>query len=200
MRNLLFLLFVFGLYAEPVPNDGTKIKPVLVGSTFPELILKNSKSKDVNLKTLLKGKPAVVVYYRGGWCPFCNRHLEAIGQSLEKLTKLGYEIIAISADAPGKMNVDKTQKYTSLSDNEMTGAKKLGIAFKVSDALFKTYKEKYSIDLEAWSGKKHHMLPVPSVFILNKKSEIVFHYINPNYQIRLDKEVLMAAAKAALKN
>src|SRR5262249_41512330 len=39
---------------------------------------------------------------------------------------------------------------------------------------FDTYKNKYKIDLEEYSGAKHHLLPAPAVFIIGGKGQILF--------------------------
>ena len=83
-----------------------------------------------------------------------------------------------------------------VSDNEMTGAQALGIAFRVDDATVKKYKESYGIDLEADSGRTHHLLPVPSVFIVGTDGVIQFSYVNPDYKVRIDPDVLLNAAKS----
>lgn len=80
----------------------------------------------------------------------------------------------------------------------MVASKAFGLAFKVAETTVEQYK-KGGIDLENASGEKHHLLPVPAVFIVGTDGIIKFEYINPNYKVRLDPDVLLAAAKAALK-
>ena len=53
----------------------------------------------------------------------------------------------------------------------------------------------YKIDLTEYSGEKHGLLPVPSVFIVNKKGMILFEYVNPDYKVRLEAKTLMEQAK-----
>jgi peroxiredoxin len=124
-------------------------------------------------------------------------------QSIEsELVQLGFQIIAVSPDRPEilkKLAEKKGLKYYVLSDNEMTAAISLGIAFKVDDATVKKYKTSFGIDLEADSGQKHHLLPVPSVFVIGHDGVIQFSYVNPNYKVRIDPGVLMEAAKAVIR-
>ena len=80
----------------------------------------------------------------------------------------------------------------------MTAASAFGIAHKVDDDTLKVYKN-YGIDLEESSGEQHHLLPVPSVVRVGKSGRIEFQYVNPDYKIRLDPQVLLAAAKAAAR-
>ncbi len=124
--------------------------------------------------------------------------LQTIAGDLEKL---GYQIIAISPDRPEKLkeSLGKTKvEYLLLSDSEMEAARAMGVAFKVDDDTLEIFK-KYNIDLEQASGKDHHLLPVPSVFVFGKDAKVKFTYVNPDYRIRIDPTVLLAAAKGAAK-
>jgi len=115
-----------------------------------------------------------------------------------QLTELGYQIVAISPDKPEKLAASIAKQsltYTLVSDSEASGIKGFGIAFRINDETFESYK-KFKIDLEEYSGAKHHLLPVPAVFIIGKKGTILFQYVNPDYKVRLHPDVLLAAAKA----
>jgi hypothetical protein len=39
-------------------------------------------------------------------------------------------------------------------------------------------------------------LPVPAVYLVDDGGSITFHYVHPNHKIRLDPELLLAAARA----
>jgi peroxiredoxin len=117
-----------------------------------------------------------------------------------RLRELGYRIIAISPDRLEKVSesIDKhNMTYTLLSDSSMAAAKAFGIAFEVDKPMLEKLAT-YNIDIEDASGKEHHLLPVPSVFLVGKDGIIDFVYANPDYKTRLAPEVLLAAAKAAL--
>lgn len=51
------------------------------------------------------------------------------------------------------------------------------------------------MNLEEASGEKHHILPVPAVFIVDDNSVIQFEYVNPNYKVRLNSEILLKVAE-----
>jgi peroxiredoxin len=117
-----------------------------------------------------------------------------------ELLELGYQIIAISPDKGENLKTTKEKhemNYQLLSDSKMKAAIAFGIAFKVDSETFKKYKS-YEIDLESASGEKHHLLPVPAVFLINTEGIILFQYVNPNYKVRLRKEIILAAARAFL--
>jgi len=114
---------------------------------------------------------------------------------------LGYQIIAISADRPGKIKeIAEKEKYNYIliSDSSMSGAMAFGLAYRVDDKMVETLKG-YNMDIEAASGEKHHILPVPAAFVVGTDGVIKFSYINPNYQERINPDLLLLAAKIALQ-
>ena len=123
-------------------------------------------------------------------------------QNIElKLAQSGYQIIAVSPDRPAKLcqSIQKHKwNYLLLSDSKMMGARALGIAFRVDEKTLERYKN-LDIDLEDASGETHHLLPVPSVFIVGTDGIIKFEYVNPNYKVRPNSDLLLAAAKTSLE-
>ena len=118
-----------------------------------------------------------------------------------QVIELGYQIIAISADRPEKLQ-ESVQKhelnYTVLSDSKAISPQAFGIAFILDDKTLERYKQ-FNIDIEDASGQTHHILPAPSAFVVGTDGTIKFSYTNPNHRVRIDPDVLLAAAKAALK-
>src|SRR5438128_11788052 len=45
------------------------------GDSAPDFILPDAQGNPVRLYSLLREGRVVVVFYRGGWCPYCNLHL-----------------------------------------------------------------------------------------------------------------------------
>lgn len=180
-------------------EDATQIKPILLGHQTSGLSAIDENNKKVDISKLISKKPTVLVFYRGGWCPYCNRQLGDLQKVNKEVDNLGFQIVAISPDQPSVAkthNSNNKHKYTTLSDSNLDLAKHFGIVFKVNDALFKKYKTKYGIDLEANSGKKHHLLPVPSVFLIDTDGIVKFSYVNVDYKVRLDSKVLLSAIKS----
>ena len=152
----------------------------------------------MNLPAAAKEQPLVLIFYRGGWCPYCNVHLGQLQEIDPQLRELGYRIVAVSPDRQEKMaeSLDKTKMtYTLLSDSSMAAAKAFGLAFEVDAEMLKKL-DSYNIDIEDASGEQHHMLPVPAVFLVGTDGVIDFVYANPDYKIRIDPEVLLAEAKS----
>jgi peroxiredoxin len=175
-----------------------QICPILVGANVPELTLRTVDGELFNLNEAIRNKPTVLIFYRGGWCPYCNMQLGQLRDIEPEIIKYGYQIIAISPDRPKKLieSIDEHKmNYLLLSDSNMAVAKAFGIAFKLDDATLKKYEE-YGIDLHDASGQKHYSLPVPAVFVIGTDGIIKFEYVNPNYAVRLDPNILLSVAKA----
>lgn len=182
--------------ADDVPTNAQDTKPLKVGTAAPDADLTTIKGTAIKLATQLNGKPAVLVFYRGGWCPFCNVHLSELGQIADEVKAKGVQIIGISPDTPAELekSIGKNKiTYTLLSDSKADAMRKFGIAFRVDDETFNMYRDRFNLDLEKASGEKHHYLPVPAVFVINAKGIITFAYSNPDYKVRLKGQEILKA-------
>ncbi len=178
-------------YADGVPQRATDIAPLLIGELAPDLSLFTKEGKEVKLLVKLSEKQTVLIFYRGGWCPYCNLHLAEL-QGIEKdIVALGYQVIAISPDSPGNLKAslhNHQLSYALLSDANMALSRAFGLAYAVPEASKERLKQ-------SSGGLNEGMLPVPSVFILNTKGEILFEYINPDYKKRLKGSLLLSVLK-----
>lgn len=183
-----------------VPNDPSRVKPLQVGVAAPPFDVRTATGEPFHFEPKSLQKPTVLIFYRGGWCPYCNAHLGQLRTAEPQLISMGYDVLFLSADRPELLRPSLKEKgitYTLLSDANMHAARAFGIAFRVDDATVQQYK-KFNIDLEATSGATHHELPVPAIFIVDRDGTIRFAYWNPDYKVRLNGEELLAAARGAL--
>ena len=204
MQRIIILTLLFLLALPAVAADAglasapNQVRPLLLGSAMPDVDLKTLDGKPTTLKAQVAGKPTVLVFYRGGWCPFCNLQLSELRLIRKDLDGLGFQMIAISPDLPAELNktVEKDQlDYTLLSDAKADALRAFGIGYRLDDETYAKYQE-YGIDLETSSGEDHHALPVPSVFIVDADGVLQFSYSHPDYKIRVPGSVILAAAKA----
>ncbi len=114
-----------------------------------------------------------------------------------ELKNLDVQLLAVSPDKPSKVRetIERHKmSFILLSDSDMVAARSFRVAYKLDDQTLAEFK-KYNIDVEDASGQRHHMLPVPAVFLVTTNGLIQFEYVNPDYKVRLDPELLVAAAK-----
>ena len=138
-----------------------------------------------------------MIFYRGGWCPYCNTQLSDLHTVEPKLRTRGFEIVFLSTDQPKLLysSLKATDiHYTLLSDSHLEAAQAFHVAYHVNDATLAKMRE-YGVDLEASTGTTLHELPVPSVFIIDTSGTIRYVYSNPDYKIRLGADALWAAAE-----
>lgn len=188
------------LLGATLAHAQTNAPPLKVGDSIPDVKLRTEDDKEVSLRKLVSEKPTVLIFYRGGWCPFCNRQLQSLAGIEDDLDKAGVQLLAISMDQPAKLKVTPDREklhYRLLSDSDAVAVKAFGIAFTVEDSLVKKYKDSYKIDLEAASGNKNHILPHPAVFVANTNGVIRFAHVNPDYKVRLEPKQILEAARAA---
>jgi peroxiredoxin len=206
-RRLAFAVSLFALAlgargATPaIAASPEAANPLGVGATAPGAMLTAIDGTKFDLAKAFAEKPTVLVFYRGSWCPFCNRQLAALGELEPKLLALGYQIIAVSPDtADGLKTMAGKNKlpYRLLSDRAMIASSAYGVAFRMPDATEKFYRSK-GVDLAPIPGGEGAWLPVPTVYLIGRDGVIKFAFSNPDYKVRLSTEALLAAAQATAK-
>ena len=187
--------------AEELPNAPDKVQPILLSLKMPDANVQSLQGKAISLSAVAAGKPMILVFYRGGWCPYCNVQLSDLRLIQKQTDALGYQMVGVSPDTPTELNrtIDKQKlEYTLISDSKANAMRAFGIAYRLDDKTVEKYKE-YDIDLERSSGETHHGLPVPSVFIIDAQGIVQFSYVNPDYKARVPSSVVLAAAEAIAK-
>ena len=198
---VLALVMSFSLTAKPIAQSDNDVAPLLNGQNIPDVTLKSLDGKSVNLHTLVQQKPTIFFFYRGGWCPFCNMQMGQLQGIQPKLIEMGFQLVGISPDTPEKLRKSMTKNkldYLLLSDADQNAMKAFGVAFYTSKKVTARYakvpelKEKL---VDIGNGDKRLVLPVPAIFVSDKQGLIHFQYVNPNFRVRAEPELLLTAAK-----
>lgn len=205
LATLLLLLMSLPLTAEPVTvkpiaESPTTISPLLNGQQVPEVLIKDLLGETVELKQLLQGKPSVIFFYRGGWCPFCNAQMGQLQAIEGDLLKMGFQLIGISPDAPEELRASMTKNdlnYTLVSDADLNAMRAFGLAYFSSQSITERYMSKMQLNNRLWknaAGEERLVLPVPAVYITDKTGLVHFQYLNPNYKVRAEPKLILTAA------
>jgi len=178
---------------------------MLFAQKKPEGLFINSKAPDfkgtdqdgnaLRLKDLVKKGNVVLIFYRGNWCPYCNRQLSQLQDSLQFIKDKGAQVIAVTPEqAEGiSKTIEKTKaSFPIIFDEDRKIMKAYDVSFAVDEKSISRYKMA-GIDLEKNNGKNGANLPVPAVYIINKESTIIYRFFEPNYKNR-------ASVKEILKN
>ena len=187
LSSIVLLALSLNVFAQ-VADKAENVSPLMISQSVPKIDVLSLEGKAVKITDVIKEKPSVLVFYRGGWCPFCNGHLSELGKAQKEILELGYQIIAISPDSPEKLKetIEKDGlTYSLYSDLEGNLIKAMGIAFEAP--------ENYKPMLDKLSGGKHaKILPIPSVFVLDTKGTIEFEYVSPDYKNRISSDLLIS--------
>jgi peroxiredoxin len=166
-----------------------------VGAGFPRLTLPDQLGRPVDLGASADARPLIVVFYRGGWCPYCNLELRAYQQMLPEILGTGARLVAVSPETPDHA-LDTAQKndlaFDVLSDVEGKLADALGIRFELSPDVKALY-EKFGHDLPEHNGDGKWTLPIPATYVVDRGGRIAFAHVEPDYRLRADPNDVMAA-------
>jgi peroxiredoxin len=170
-----------------------------VGSTFEDVDLLDPKGVSTSLYTATSGARAVLVFYRGVWCPFCNIALRTYeAELLPELTKRGVPLVAISPQKPdGSLSMAEKDELTFavLSDPGNQLARALGILTAPSpDALVAQLA--HGMDLTAINGDGTTALPMPTTVILDADGTVQWIDVHPDYTTRSEPAEILAAIDA----
>jgi peroxiredoxin len=171
-----------------------------VGSKAPDATLPDVTGQSQRLSALYAGGPVFVVFYRGGWCPFCNLQLHRLAAALPQFQQKGLQIAAISVDTPGeeaKTQAKQGVAFPMLSDSDLAVHKAFHVVHVPPDAEAKALAG-YGIDLEKYSGQRHHSFAVPAIFLIDRTGTIRWQHVDQDYKTRPTPEQMLDIAARAL--
>lgn len=186
MKKTFLILLIVSIFAsitvaEEMPGT------LSVGNKVIDFEAKNVHGDKVVLSEYYSNGKVMLVFYRGGWCMFCNIQLQEIEEYIEDLKALDITVVAISVDLPAKALETKTDK--NLSFDIIAGLQteildKYGLINKIPDNTAKMYKEKYHIDLESASGKTDHVIAIPATYVVDQSGIVIYAYADEDYKSR----------------
>jgi peroxiredoxin len=184
---------------ERMIGRGTSPEAVAAGDLLQDFILPDTTGQDVSLSKLVASGPAVLVFYRGGWCPYCNIALRAYqAQLVPALAEKGIPVVAISPQTPdGSLSTQETKEltFTVLSDPGNQIAGELGILTAPSDDA-RAAQLQLGLDLTKVNVDATTTLPMPAVVIVDEAGVIRWLDVHADYTTRTEpREVLQAIAR-----
>lgn len=172
------------LHARGVPAGVVKVGDILAPFT-----LRNAVGTPVTLDDLLSTGPAVLVFYRGGWCPYCNLALRTYQRELlPQLHTWQARMAAISPQTPDQ-SLSTAEKaaldFEVLSDPRGELARRIGIAFEQAEDVLAAQR-KLGLDLAEVNEEGSTQLPMPTVLIVDQDRTVRFVDVHPDYTTRTE--------------
>jgi peroxiredoxin len=161
-----------------------------VGGAAPDITLPDALGRGVSLRSLWQQGPLVLIFYRGGWCPYCNLELRAWQQRLAELGALGASLVAISPQTPDN-SLSTAQKneleFAVLSDSSLAASQAFGVAFTLAPELIDLY-SRVGNDLPTLNGNGQWVLPVPATYVIDRQGRIAFAHVEADYRERAEPD------------
>lgn len=204
MKHILLSLFIaIGTLASAQKNNLAKFgideqayipTGLSVGDTAINFRGIDQNGNKFVLSEALKNGPVIVVFYRGVWCGICSRHLMALEEDLNLLTKKGAQVVAISPEVEmlRDATAEKTKvSFSLLSDGDGKIMEQYDVAFTVTDDYVKKVKAYADMELSENHNQDIAKLPIPATYIIGTDGVIKHASFNPDYGKRSTVEELV---------
>jgi peroxiredoxin len=165
-----------------------------IGAQFPaQTDLRDSEDRPFRLDAVLGESPAVILMYRGGWCPYCNLTLRAYQDAADKLAERGVRLLAIAPERPVflKQTAERNDlSFPLLSDRRGALAKALGIEMTVPEGM-RPFFDQIGHSLPRRNDDPSWKLPLPAVYVVAKGGRIADVFVDPDYRKRPDPALVL---------
>ena len=187
---------VFASDQAALAAGGIPTGAVAVGDQLAAFTLPDATGQLQTLDELTVDGPAVIVFYRGGWCPYCNLTLRTYERDLlPQLSGYSARLIAISPETPdASLSTQEKNEltYTVLSDTGAHLADALRITFDPSEEGLAAQRA-LGVDIRTTRDDGGTQLPMPTVLIVDRDRIVRFVDIHPDYTGRTEVSDILAA-------
>jgi peroxiredoxin len=179
----------YGMQSDDAP------KGLETGSKAPVVDL-TIDGKKVALTDLYKDQNVVIIFYRGFWCPKCNKHLSEFATKAKDLEAKGVRLIAITPET--QEGIEKTKEktgadFTIVSDTDGSLLRAFDVDYNVTEGYVNKVNEMLKVSISENNAIGENKLPVPATYVINKEGTIIYSHFNPDYAQRASIEDILAA-------
>jgi peroxiredoxin len=177
--------------------SGAEGRIIGVGEPVPDIALPDATGRMVRIA---ERQPSVIVFYRGGWCPYCNLQLRAWQARLDALAARGARLLAISPQLPdGSLSTAEANAlaFPVLSDSEDRAGSAFGVSAPLPDDLIALYR-RFGHQLDVVNGAAGWRLPMPATIVAGADGRVVFARAEADYRRRVEPDAALAVLDAAL--
>ncbi|MFJ4435857.1 peroxiredoxin-like family protein [Streptomyces sp. NPDC088923] len=166
------------------------------GTPLPDADLLDGHGEPTTLAAARGGAPAVLVFYRGAWCPYCNLTLRTYEERVRPaLDARGVRLIAVSPQRPdGSLTTAETNAltFTVLSDPGNKLAAALGILTQATPEASEAQRA-LGLDVAAANADGTAAIPMPTTVVLDAEGVVRWIDVHPDYTTRTEPEALVGA-------
>ena len=152
-----------------------------VGNKLPDFTLLDADGKEFNSDDLI-GSPAVLMFYRGNWCPLCMAQIRELATRYQDLEAMGIKVVLVSPqpdEQSRRLAAMHDVPFRFLVDADNKLARSLEVA--VSNGVPIGLPGGYAPDTV-----------LPTLVVTNAAGTIVFSDQTDNYRVRPEPDVFLA--------
>lgn len=187
---------VFAREQQDLLDAGTPAGVVAPGDALPAATLRTPADEAVELADVLGGAPAVLVLYRGAWCPYCNIALQHYERTLAPaLRERGVGLVAISPQTPdgsAAAVANGELSFTVLSDPGNVLAARLGIVTAPSEEAQQAHTA-LGFAVKDSNADDTPGIPFPTVLVIDAGGTVRFVDVHVDYTTRTETETILEA-------
>jgi peroxiredoxin len=168
---------------------------VQVGENVPDFELPNAVGKLISLDEILNRGPAVIVFYRGGWCPFCTLHLKALQEARHEIEARGARLVAISLEKPDAERSAARMlapDFELLHDSEGRVSRLFGLLYDVAPPHEKALRH-YGVELRQAHGSGKAQLPLAATYVVGQDGIVTYSFLDVYPEKRAEPSDIVAA-------
>jgi peroxiredoxin len=163
-----------------------RMRPLRVGDPAPAFTLPTYDGAPVSSAECLRSGPLVVTFYRGLWCPYCERDLRDVARAMASIAALGASFVAVCRPrAPGPDSAADHQLslgFPVLEDEAGDVAVQFGIRWSAEDS--RLIERALGLDLATFGGTEPWIVPMQARFAIDRHGIIAFAELAFDYNER----------------
>lgn len=188
----LIIIYLITLNQNTIMSQDTyrkakEAKGLPVGSVVPDFAAHDMEGNPFVLTEQLKKGPLVLIFYRGHWCPVCNKHLKKLQDSLQLIYDRGATVVAVSPEKTAllRKTAGKTgAEFILLHDQAYAISDAFDVTFRPDSMSRIMYNAVLGANLKNAHDDDSQRLPVPATFIIAQDGKILWRHFDPDYKKR----------------
>lgn len=161
--------------------------------------LQDGRGRPVLLDDEWRRGPLVLVFFRGGWCPYCSIGLQAWQRHHDELRHRGARLVAVSPESDAFRDVTMAANDLSLPllrDADLAGAERFGLVFDLPAELVRLY-ERCGTRVPLVNDNGRWAVPVPATFVIDRDGVVVYAHVDADFRVRAEPADVLRAVEQA---
>jgi peroxiredoxin len=181
--------------------DAAAAHPLAVGDRAPAFALADAAGKQHSLTDYLARGPVLLLFFRGGWCPYCTLTLRAYEEVAADIRRAGGDILALSPQKPSRAALVQESNCISFpilvdcGNRVATAFGVLGQARPMTRQVF----GKLGCNIPEENNAEDWMLPRASEFLIDTDGIIRLAHVSPVSYERTEPRDALAALRGLTK-